>query len=67
MKFALKTLNKELAKLGQVELVKGEGYFYFNGKSVDQCKEQGVYGVYRLNDLTIEQWIEEAKSRFVEE
>lgn len=60
----LKKINAELAKQGiPAELVKGDGYFYFCGEAVALAKEQGVYGVYRLNDLSLEQWIQEARER----
>ena len=53
-------VNKAIAHLGKIELVKGEGYFYFIGDDVNVWAES-VY-VYRLNELTLERWIEEAKS-----
>ena len=59
---SLKKVNKALAAEGlKMELVKGAGYFYFLGEDVDLARE-GVY-VYRLNELSLETWIEEAKSR----
>lgn len=60
----LKAVNKELARLHiSAELVKGDGYFYFSGEDVELAQEQGVYGVFRLNDLSLEQWVEEARQR----
>ena len=53
-------INKNLKILGDIQLVKGEGYFYFVGDDVNVCTD-GVY-VYRLNELTPEQWFEEAKA-----
>ena len=55
----LRTVNKAIAHLGDIELVKGNGYFYFVGEDVNVWAE-GVY-VYRLNELSLERWIEEAK------
>lgn len=60
----LKKVNAELARTGiRAELVKGDGYFYFSGQDVELAQEQGVYGVFRLNDLSLEQWVEEARQR----
>ena len=42
------------------ELVKGEGYYWFDGSDVEYAKTTSVM-VYRLNHLTLEQWIECAK------
>lgn len=53
----LRKVNKELAPFG-VELVKGDGYFYFEGEVVDNKSYTSVY-VFRLNQLTLEQWLEE--------
>jgi len=54
------TVNKAIKHLGDIELVKGSGYFYFVGGSVD-VNADGVY-VYSLNELPLERWIEEAKA-----
>lgn len=60
----LKKVNAELVRLGiRAELVRGDGYFYFVGEDVELALEQGVYGVFRLNDLTLDQWVEEARQR----
>lgn len=61
----IKKVNAELVRLGiRAELVRGGGYFYFIGEDVELAKEQGVYGgVSRLNDLTLDQWVEEARQR----
>lgn len=58
------TVNKAIAHLGDIKLVKGSGYFYFVGDSVN-VSASGVY-VYRLNELPLEQWIEEAKAALEE-
>lgn len=47
----------------QCLIARGTGYFYFYGNDVDAAKEQGVYGVARLGDLTVEQWVAEAKQK----
>lgn len=63
-RITLAQVNKALKDASfDCELVKGRGYFYFQGPAVDLAGEQGVYGVYRLSDLSIEQWIQEAKER----
>jgi exopolyphosphatase/pppGpp-phosphohydrolase len=43
---------------GSVELVKGDGYFYFAGGESEEWNSTGVY-VYTLNELTLERWVEE--------
>lgn len=64
MRTTLAAVNKALAAAGiDAELVKGRGYFYFAGSAVDCAKEQGVYGVFRLSDLSVTQWVEEARSK----
>jgi hypothetical protein len=56
----LSQINKAISNLGDIELVKGNGYFYFVGLSV--CVHAlGVY-VYSVKDLTLQQWVEEAKA-----
>ena len=58
-RLTMKTVNKALPE--GYELIKGEGCFYFSG--------EGEYGktwewyagsvmVYKLNDLSLEQWVE---------
>ena len=62
----LRTINKALeAKHPGLELVKGEGYFYFAGAGTEMCKSASVY-VPRLNDLTFEQWMSEADDKMAE-
>ena len=57
----LATVNKAIAAAGiPAELVKGKGYFYFVGDTVD-TSVPGVY-VNALNELSVESWIEEAKA-----
>lgn len=57
----LRTINNvfSAAKL-PLELVRGKGYFYFvfdDGKRYDTLSVM----VYRLNDLTLAQWVDEGK------
>lgn len=42
-----------------IELVKGNGYFYFWGHDVALWPSSSVY-VFSLNDLTLDQWVNEA-------
>lgn len=64
MRTTLAAVNKALAAAGiDAELVKGRGYFYFVGSDMDCAEEQGVYGVFRLSDLSVTQWVEEARSK----
>lgn len=55
----LRTVNKAIiAKGWKMELVKGDGYFYFIGDEASVCMF-GVY-VHSLNQLTLADWIDEA-------
>lgn len=56
----LKKVNKHLHENGMpedIELVKGEGYYYFAGGNTYAWKETGVY-VYRLNHLSLEGYLD---------
>ena len=57
-------LNKKIAALGDIELVKGDDYFYFVSSEGDQMGESVM--VMRLNDMAESQWLEEAEARLVE-
>ncbi len=58
----LRTVNKALRAEGiNLELVAGEGYFYFIGEGAEHAKQTSVM-VYRLNDLSLEQWLVEARA-----
>ncbi len=53
------TLKKVTAALPKgYELVKGEGYFYFAGNDAMSWYSSSVL-VFRINDLTLEQWVTE--------
>lgn len=43
----------------EIELVRGYGYFYFVGTAVKPGGSAAVT-VYRLNSLTVDQWVNEA-------
>jgi len=64
----IKKVNKELAKKfdGQLELVKGDGYFYFAGVLANQMRQQGLYGTNNISAYTIEEIIKIAESRIQE-
>lgn len=59
----MRAVNKEFTKLGDIELVKVPGYFIYCGDDADSSKP-GTY-VFRLNELTLDQWIAEATERLV--
>jgi hypothetical protein len=57
----LRSLNKELkAEQLPLELIKGDGYFYFLYETHDEFATRSVY-VDKLNHLPIEMWMEEAR------
>lgn len=58
----ISTINSKIHDLG-LTLYKGDGYFYFVHES--KSLEDSCVMVYRVNDLTLEQWIQEAKERVV--
>ena len=59
----LSTVNKEIKNLGfDCKLVKGNGYFYFMVLIFDKVKDSCVY-VNSLNQLTMQQWLFELKSK----
>jgi hypothetical protein len=61
--FTVKSINKVFKEDGlPVELVKGEGYFYyiFNEPRDSVYETRSVY-VYRLSDLTKQHWIDEGR------
>ena len=55
----LKKVNKEIDAHGlKMELCKGKDYFYFWGEDV-KYDAKGVY-VCRLNELTMQNWLQSA-------
>lgn len=57
----LKTVNREIQKsFPGFELFKGDDIFYIVGPGTELWYQTSIY-TYRLNHLTIEQWIEEVK------
>jgi hypothetical protein len=56
-----KMVNAAIEKLGGKErLVHGKGYFYFTGGDSELWPRSSVM-IYRLNSMTLEQWVEEYK------
>lgn len=63
MKSTKKAIDAALKSSGiDAEIFKGNGYFYFVGLSVNLASEQGVYGVARFSDLSVDRWVEECKA-----
>ena len=53
--------SKNIGHLGMYA-AKGDGYFYFANGEYEEWNSTGVY-VYRLNELSLERWVEEWKYR----
>lgn len=70
MKTTTKAVNAVLKPLG-MELVKGEGYFYFasldgeDNHPINWGIEQGAM-VYRLTDQTVEEWVKDGIDKIEE-
>lgn len=63
MKATKRTIDKAIKKAGiDAEIFKGNGYFYFVGGSINLAEQQGVYGVARFADLSVDRWVEECKA-----
>ena len=58
----IRRVNEALAAAGfrGVELVRGNGYFYFSGGDADRWHTTAVY-TDRLTGMTVEQWVDEAR------
>ena len=58
----IKSVNKMIASKGILaEIVKGDGYYYFTGSDVELAEYTSVY-VFKLNDMTMQQWSESIDS-----
>jgi hypothetical protein len=57
----LRSVNKAIAKTG-LELVKGNGYFYFIGEGTESLYSASVM-VCSLNEMSLERWVEEANGK----
>ena len=63
-KLTLKKVNKAVQEVeAGWELVKGAGYFYWVHPTDLSYLDCASIGVYRLNDFTLERWVEEFKTR----
>lgn len=59
----IKAVNKAIAASGiKAELVRANGYFYFDGDDVAFAYSASVM-VSRLNDLSLEQWLIELREK----
>ena len=60
-RLTIKTVNKAIAAEGiALELVAGEGYFYFIGDGINHAFNNSSVYTYRLNYQTLDQWIADA-------
>jgi hypothetical protein len=60
----LKEVNAALkVEFADLELVRGNGYYYFAGKDCDRWRETGLYGGWLLKDTATKRYIEEARRR----
>lgn len=61
MRVTINNVNKALRALpgarGDEEIVQGNGYWYFAGYEAAGFYSQSVYTM-RLNDFTLDQWVE---------
>lgn len=55
----IQKINQQIAEHG-VEIVKGNGYFYFAAIRDDAPEIPSVYTM-RLRDLSLEEWVEHVK------
>lgn len=62
-RLTLKSVNAAIKAKGiNAELVKGDGYFWFDGVDVEFAYSPSVM-VFQLNHLTLEQWMEELDAK----
>ncbi len=64
MKLTMKKVNHAIQEIEDGwELVKGNGYFYWVHPTDMSYLDLATVGVYKLNDFTLDRWIEEFISR----
>lgn len=64
MKLTIKRINKAVQELESGwELAKGDGYFYWVHDTDMSYLDLQTVDAYRLNFLTLDEWIEEFKTR----
>ncbi len=58
-------ISKAVRALGykNVTLRAGKGYYYWTGGVASKFFEQGVYGIRRLNDMSLQHWVNDFKER----
>jgi len=61
----LRVINKEIRAMGyrNVELVRGNGYYYWFGGIAGRFHESGVYGSPFLGSMTLRQWVDDFRRR----
>jgi hypothetical protein len=64
MRLTIKKINKMVQEIEEGwELVKGNGYFYWSHPTDLSYLDCATIPVYKVNDLTLDQWIEEFVGR----
>jgi len=64
VRLTIKKVNKAIQEIeAGWELVKGNGYFYWVHDTDMSYLDMESIGVYQLNFLTLDEWIEEFKTR----
>ena len=64
MRLTIKKINKVVQEIEEGwELVKGNGYFYWSHPTDLSYLDCATIPVYKVNDLTLDQWIEEFVGR----
>ena len=64
MKLTIKRINKAVQEIESGwELAKGDGYFYWVHDTDMSYLDLQTVDAYRLNFLTLDEWIEEFKTR----
>ena len=65
MRLTTKAVSKAVRALGykNVRLVRGKGYYYWTGGIASRFYEQGVYGINRLNDMSLKRWVNDFRDR----
>ena len=68
MRLTMKKVNQAVQEIeAGWELVRGEGYFYWSHPTDYSYLDCQSIGVFNLNHLTLEEWLEEFKTRGPEE
>ena len=64
-RMTLNTISQAVRSLGykNVRLYRGRDYYYWSGGVASKFYEQGVYGIRRLGDFTLNQWLNDFQDR----